>query len=73
MPRPKPPEPLKGRQIRMSDTEWAKFKEMGGADWLRKIMLSRPPSYYKVFERSEHDNGNRGVETRTKTQGAGVR
>mgnify|MGYP000379089755 CR=1 FL=1 len=22
----------------MSDTEWRKFQDMGGADWLRKIM-----------------------------------
>lgn len=35
MPRPKPPEPLKPRAIRMSDTEWEMFKHMGGADWLR--------------------------------------
>lgn len=51
MPRPKPPEPLKGRQIRMADSEWAKFQEMGGADWLRRIMRTRPRNYYEVFER----------------------
>jgi hypothetical protein len=35
MPRPKPPEELKPRCIRLSDTEWAVFRIVGGADWLR--------------------------------------
>ena len=42
----------------MSDSEWTKFKEMGGADWLRKIMRTRPPAYYEVFERPKDDNRN---------------
>ena len=58
MPRPKPPEILKPRYLRMSDSEWARFKEMGGADWLRKIMRTRPPKYYEVFERPKDDNRN---------------
>ena len=58
MPRPKPAEPLKHRYLRMSDSEWAKFKEMGGADWLRKIMRTRPSTYYEVFERPKDDNRN---------------
>lgn len=35
MPRPKPLEPLKPRAVRMSDTEWELFKNIGGSDWLR--------------------------------------
>lgn len=35
MPRPKPPEELKPRCIRMSDSEWFVFRSIGGADWLR--------------------------------------
>lgn len=35
MSRPKPPEPLKPRAVRMSDTEWDLLKHIGGADWLR--------------------------------------
>lgn len=50
MPRPKPPEPLKGRQIRLSDTEWRVFRDMGGAAWLRKMMRTKPLSYYQVFQ-----------------------
>ena len=49
MPRPKPPAPLKARFVRLSDEEWGKFKEMGGADWLRKTLNARPAKYYDVF------------------------
>ena len=51
MPRPKPPAPLKARYVRLSDEEWDKFREMGGADWLRRAMRTRPKNYYEVFER----------------------
>ena len=54
MPRPRPPEVLKPRFVRMSDTEWAKFKELGGADWLRQYVNSRaklPDKYYEVFNK----------------------
>lgn len=37
MPRPKPAEELKGRGIRMSDTEWESFQEWGGAARLREV------------------------------------
>ena len=51
MSRPKPPAPLKARFVRLSDEEWEKFREMGGAEWLRKVMRTRPKNYYEVFER----------------------
>jgi hypothetical protein len=41
--------------LRMSDTEWKRFKEMGGAAWLRKMMRTRPARYYEVFQRPEKD------------------
>lgn len=50
MPRPKPPMPLKGRQVRMSDVEWLMFKELGGAEWLRKHVKKKaklPLQHYK--------------------------
>ena len=50
VPRPKPPEVLKSRYVRMSDSEWQAFKELGGAEWLRKMMNTRPRRYYEVFE-----------------------
>lgn len=59
MPRPKPASPLKPRFIRMSDEEWDKFKELGGAEWLRKFMGTRPRSYYQVFEKPNGTDNNR--------------
>ena len=43
MPRPKPPEKLLGRQIRMSNRQWIMFNEIGGADWLRKLVEKKAP------------------------------
>ena len=43
MPRPKPPEPLIGRQVRMSDRQWIIFNQLGGADWLRIILQKKAP------------------------------
>jgi hypothetical protein len=50
MPRPKPPMPLKGRMVRMSDVEWLMFKELGGAEWLRRHVKQKaklPLSHYE--------------------------
>ena len=40
MPRPKPPEPLKPRQIRLSDSDWQKLREAGGPAAMR-LWLNR--------------------------------
>lgn len=56
MPRPKPPEPLKGRQIRLTDRHMAIFKDLGGIDWLRKELDKNarlPAKYYKVKQTPE--------------------
>jgi len=50
MPRPKPKYPLKPRSLRLSDEEWQRLKEFGGADWLRKLLGSRPKRYHEVFK-----------------------
>ena len=50
MPRPKPPLPLKPRNMRMSDVEWLMFQELGGADWLRKLVRKKvklPINHYE--------------------------
>lgn len=50
MPRPKPSAPLKARFVRLSDVEWLQFKELGGADWLRKYVKRKakyPTRYYE--------------------------
>lgn len=35
MPRPKPPEKLTERCIRLTDNQWAELQRRGGAQWLR--------------------------------------
>jgi hypothetical protein len=66
MPRPKPPEPLKGRNMRMSDIEWLMFIELGGAEWLRKHVKKKakyPKEYYKalVEKQGAKSGGAKGV------------
>jgi len=56
MPRPKPPEPLKHRYMRMTDKQWLIFKQLGGAEWLRKYVDKRaslPAKYYEVSQKNE--------------------
>lgn len=60
MPRPKPPEPLKGRNMRMSDIEWLMFIELGGAEWLRKHVKKKakyPKGYYEALVKQGADSG----------------
>jgi hypothetical protein len=56
MPRPKPPAPLKARYVRLSNEEWLKFKELGGAEWLRKYVNSKakyPTGYYEALAQKQ--------------------
>ena len=58
MPRPKPPEPLIGRQIRMSDRHWAILNQLGGAQWLRELLDKKAPmpkQYYENLKKEQHD------------------
>jgi len=73
MPRPKPPEPLIGRQIRMSDRHFHIFNHLGGAQWLRELLDKKDPFPKKYYEGLKNDNRNRESKTGTTTQGAGVR
>jgi len=50
MPRPKPPEPLIGRQIRMSDRQWIIFNQLGGAEWLRQMIAKKTPMPKKYYD-----------------------
>jgi hypothetical protein len=50
MPRPKPPEPLVGRQIRMSDRHWMILQQLGGAEWLRNILDKKAPMPKKYYD-----------------------
>jgi hypothetical protein len=53
MPRPKPPEPLIGRQIRMSDRQFMIFNHFGGAEWLRKLLDKKDPFPKQYYERTK--------------------
>ena len=59
MPRPKPPEKLLGRQIRMSDRQWIILNQLGGAEWLRDILDKKAPmpkQYYdKLLQEKQND------------------
>lgn len=59
MPRPKPPEPITFRNIRMSDRQWIIFNELGGAEWLRKFLEKKAPmpkQYYdKLLQEKQND------------------
>jgi hypothetical protein len=50
MPRPKPPEPLKPRYIRISDRQFLVLNHLGGAQWLRKLLDKRDPFPKKFYE-----------------------
>lgn len=62
MPRPKPPMPLKGRQIRMSDLEWLMFQDLGGAEWLRTMVKNKAKfstPYYMLKIKEQNDSKSR--------------
>jgi hypothetical protein len=50
MPRPKPLEPLIGRQVRMSDRHWIIFNQLGGAEWLRQMIVKKTPMPKKYYD-----------------------
>jgi hypothetical protein len=53
VPRPKPLEPIKPRYIRMSDRHWLILKQLGGPEWLRKMLdkhAPMPKQYYQTLK-----------------------
>jgi hypothetical protein len=50
MPRPKPPEKLLGRQVRMSDRQWIILNQLGGAEWLRTILDKKAPMPKQYYD-----------------------
>ena len=62
MPRPKPPEKLIGRQIRMSDRQWIIFNQLGGAEWFRDLLDKKAPmpkQYYNAIIQQQVTNHDR--------------
>lgn len=58
MPRPKPPEPIKIRYIKMSDRQWIMFNELGGADWLRKFVEKKTPMPKQYYDKLLQEQQN---------------
>ena len=50
MPRPKPPEPITFRNIRMSDRQWIIFNQLGGAEWLRGFLEKKAPMPKQYYD-----------------------
>lgn len=50
MPRPKPPEPITFRNIRMSDRQWMIFNQLGGAEWLRTFLEKKAPMPKQYYD-----------------------
>ena len=50
MPRPKPPEPITFRHIRMSDRQWIIFNQLGGAEWLRGFLEKKAPMPKQYYD-----------------------
>jgi len=65
MPRPKPPEPLLGRQVRMSDRQWVMFNQLGGADWLRKLVEKKAPMPKKYYDALLQTGGSNALRKQT--------
>jgi hypothetical protein len=58
VPRPKPPEPIKIRYIKMSDRQWIMFNELGGADWLRKFVEKKAPMPKQYYDKLLQEQQN---------------
>jgi hypothetical protein len=50
MARPKPPEPIKPREVRLSDRQWLILKQLGGATWLRALLEKKAPMPKKYYD-----------------------
>jgi hypothetical protein len=42
----------------MSDAEYLKFKEWGGADRLRLLLGAQPAKYFAVFQKPEYNKAD---------------
>jgi len=56
VPRPKPPEKLIGRQVRMSDRQFIVFNHLGGAEWLRQLLDKKDPFPKQYYEKLKDAN-----------------
>lgn len=50
MPRPRPPEKLRTYAVRLTQRQWAKVQELGGAPFLRKLIAEHYPARGRSME-----------------------
>jgi len=50
----------------MTDAEYVKFKEWGGADKLRRLLDAQPEKYFSVFQRPEYNKADAAFINRKK-------
>ena len=50
MPRPRPPEKLHVYAVRLTQRQWAKVQELGGAPFLRKLIAEHKPARGRSLE-----------------------
>lgn len=50
MPRPRPPERLRTYAVRLTQRQWAKVQELGGAEFLRELIAKHKPVRGRSFE-----------------------
>lgn len=46
----------------MSDSEYAKLQQLGGAEWLRRFLGGKPDTYHQVFRRLDRDRPLKSYE-----------
>ena len=52
MPRPRPPEKLRTYAVRLTQRQWAKVQELGGAAFLRKLIATHNPALAARMDRT---------------------
>jgi hypothetical protein len=50
MPRPRPPEKLRTYSVRLTQRQWAKVQELGGAPFLRELIANHKPARGRSLE-----------------------
>ena len=65
MPRPKPPEPLVGRNMRMSDRQFIIFNHLGGAECLRNLLDKKDPFPKKYYDAVLKTGGPNAIRKQT--------
>jgi hypothetical protein len=56
MPRPKPQEPIKKTSIRLTERHTIILKQLGGSEWMRKMLDKHAPMPKKYYETLKEHN-----------------